>query len=159
MKPITYEQALHRMAAYCSRAERCIHDIRQKLTRWELTLDQQNKIIQHLQKEKFLDEIRFCRAFVNDKSKYNQWGNYKIKYELKKKNIPEDLIKEALQAINPKESRKQLCQLLQNKKKNIKGKNDFEIKQKLIRFAASRGFSLEEIEKALCEQKSPLDSQ
>ena len=149
MKPITYEQALHRMAAYCSRAERCVHDIRQKLIRWELPADQQNKIIQHLQREKFLDESRYCRAFVNDKSKYNQWGSYKIKYTLKKKNIPEELIKEALQTIDPKESRKQLHQLLQNKKKTIKGKNDFEIKQKLMRFAASRGFSLDEIEKAL----------
>ena len=149
MKPITYEQALHRMAAYCSRAERCIYDIRQKLIRWELSADQQNKIILHLQKEKFLDESRYCRAFVNDKSKYNQWGSYKIKYTLKKKNIPEGLIKEALQTIDPKESRKQLHQLLQNKRKTIKGKNDFEIKQKLMRFAASRGFSLDEIEKAL----------
>ena len=149
MKPITYEQALHRMAAYCSRAERCTHDIRQKLIRWELPTDQQNKIVQRLQQEKFLDESRFCHAFANDKSKYNQWGSYKIKYELKKRNIPEDLIKEALQAINPEESRKQLRQLLQNKIKTVKGKNDFEVRQKLIRFAASRGFSLEEIEKVL----------
>jgi len=149
MKPITYEQALHQMAAYCSRAERCIHDIRRKLTRWELSTDQQNKIIQHLQKEKFLDESRFCRAFVNDKSKYNQWGSYKIKYELKKRQIPDDLIKEAQQAIDPEASLNQLRQLLQKKKKTAKGKNDFEIRQKLIRFAASRGFSLEEIEHAL----------
>ena len=149
MKQLTYEQVLHRLAAYCSRAERCTHDILQKLTLWELPHDQQNKIIQHLEKEKFLDESRYCHAYVNDKSKYNQWGSYKIKYELTKKNITEDLIMEALQTIDPEKSKKQLQQLLQNKKKTVKGKNDFEIRQKLMRFAASRGFTPEEIREAL----------
>jgi regulatory protein len=149
MKPITYERALYQLAAYCSRAERCIHDLRLKMARWELSPVDQGKIIQALQKEKFLDESRYCRAFVNDKLKYNQWGIHKINYELKKKHIPDAIIKETLQDIDPQASREQLRQLLANKRKTVKGKNDFEIRQKLIRFAAGRGFSLEDIEAAL----------
>jgi len=148
MKLITYEQALHRLAAYCSRGERCIYDLRQKMIRWEISFENQNKIINYLQKEKFLDEKRFCKAYVNDKFKYSRWGAYKIKYELKKKQIPEEIIKEALQNIDSEENRKQLSQLLKAKLKTVKGKNEYEIKQKLIRFAAGRGFSLEDIEAA-----------
>jgi regulatory protein len=149
MKQMTYEQTLNHLAAYCSRGEKCIWDIRRKMDAWEISIVEQNKIIHYLQQEKFLDESRYCRAFVNDKSQYNRWGAYKIEQELKKKQLPETLIREALGNINSEEHREQLHQLLQNKKKTIKGKTEFEIKQKLMRFAAGRGFLLDDIEKAI----------
>ncbi|MDR2683654.1 MAG: RecX family transcriptional regulator, partial [Dysgonamonadaceae bacterium] len=46
-------------------------------------------------------------------------------------------------------NRQQLQQLLAAKRPTIKGKNAYEIRQKLMRFAAGKGFSLEEIEAAL----------
>ncbi|MDR3338927.1 MAG: recombination regulator RecX [Candidatus Symbiothrix sp.] len=149
MKQITSEQAFIRLSNYCSRTERCIFDIRRKLMAWEIPGNEQNQIIKKLQQEKFLNESRYCRAFVNDKSKYNRWGAYKIKVELMKKQISEDLIREALENLQPEETLEQLCRLLEQKKKSVKGKNDFEIKQKLMRFAAGRGFSQEDVEKAL----------
>jgi len=144
MNKLSYEQALHRLAAYCSRSERCIHDVKQKMVAWEIPANQQIQIIQHLQKEKFLDEERYCKAFVNDKAKYNRWGIDKIRFELRKKQIPEILIQEALKNLNPEESRERLRLLIEQKKKSVKGKNEWEIRQKLLRFAASRGFSLED---------------
>ena len=144
MNKVNYEQALHRLAAYCSRSERCIHDVKQKMVAWEIPANQQIQIIQHLQKEKFLNEERYCKAFVNDKAKYNRWGIDKIRFELRKKQIPEILIQEALKNLNPEESRERLRLLIEQKKKSVKGKNEWEIRQKLLRFAASRGFSLED---------------
>ena len=149
MNNLSYEQALSRLAAYCSRSERCISDIRRKMDEWEIPLRQQNQIIQQLQKEKFLDEARYCKAFVNDKSRYNRWGAYKISFELKQKQIPEALIREALKNLNPEENLERLRLLIEQKKKSVKGKNEWEIRQKLLRFAASRGFAQEEIEKVL----------
>jgi len=149
MNNLSYEQALHRLATYCSRAERCISDVRRKMDDWEIPADQQNQIIRQLQKEKFLDEERYCKAFVNDKSRYNRWGIYKIRYELRKKLLPETLIREALKNLNPEENLERLRLLIEQKKKSVKGKNDFEIRQKLLRFAASRGFSQEDIEKVM----------
>jgi len=146
MSKLSYEQALNRLAAYCSRAERCIFDVRSKMYELEIPSEQQNQIIQKLQKEKFLDEERYCKAFVNDKSKYNRWGVNKIRFELKRKQIPEELIREALKNINSEENRERLRLLIEQKMKSVKGKNDWEIRQKLIRFAASRGFSQEDID-------------
>jgi regulatory protein len=148
MNKLNYEQALRRLAAYCSRAERCIWDVRRKMDEWEISPGQQNQIIQKLQKEKFLDEERYCKAFVNDKTRYNRWGIYKIRYELKKKQISESLIQEVLKTVDPEENRERLRQLIEQKKKTVKGKNEWEIRQKLLRFAASRGFSQEDIDLA-----------
>ena len=149
MKKLSFEQASFRLANYCSRAERCVYDVRRKLEAWEMAKDEQDKIIRRLQQEKFLDENRYCRAFVNDKSKYAHWGAYKIKYALKKKQVPDDLIREALQNLDPEENREQLRQLIERKRKSVRGKSEFEIRQKLMRFAVGRGFALEEIEKIL----------
>ncbi|MDR1683490.1 MAG: RecX family transcriptional regulator [Candidatus Symbiothrix sp.] len=149
MKPITYEQALHRLAAHCSRVERCSSDLRKKMTDWELSSSDQEKIIQRLQKEGFLNDERFCRAFVKDKFRYNKWGVHKIAYELKRKQLPENLIQEALQSIDSQEKEEQLKQLLAQKRKTVKGANDYEINQKLIRFAVGRGFGLDEIYRVL----------
>ena len=152
MKLKNTAEALHALAAYCSRGERCVSDIKRKLAQWEIPESDQNNILKRLQDEKFLDEERFCRAYVNDKSKYSKWGAYKIRFELKKKQIPDSLIREALKNIAPDENEERLLQLLQAKQKSVTGNNDFEIRQKLTRFAAGRGFSLEEIEKALRKQ-------
>jgi regulatory protein len=145
MKQMTYEQALNRLATYCSRAERCRADISRKMDLWEISEVEQKKIIQYLLQEKFLDESRYCRAFVNDKLKYNRWGIYKIKYELAKKQVPEPLILEALENIDPKENLRQLSSLIEHKRKSVKGKSDFEIRQKLMRFASARGYSQQDI--------------
>ena len=149
MNPVKYERALHRLAAYCSRGERCVYDIRQKMIRWGLSEAEQKKAVQYLQREHFLDEKRYCRAFVHDKSQYNHWGSYKIQYELKKKQIPDGLIREAISEMDKEVQREQLQKLLVHKRKTVKGANEYEINQKLIRFAAGKGFPLEDIEAAL----------
>jgi len=149
MNRLSYEQALRRLATYCSRSERCVSDVRRKMNDWKIPGEQQNQIIRQLQKERFLDEERYCKAFVNDKLRYNRWGIYKIRYELGKKQIPEALIREALANLNLEENLERLRLLIEQKKKSVKGKNEFEIGQKLLRFAASRGFAQEEIEKVI----------
>lgn len=146
---MSYEQALHRLASFCSKGERCKYDIQQKMIRWEISVDDQQKILSYLCKEKYIDELRFSKAFVNDKSKYNHWGINKIKYELKKKSIPSYIIKEALTCINEKYTYEILQQLLSNKKRSVKGDNEYEKKQKLIRFALNKGYSFDEIEKVI----------
>jgi regulatory protein len=55
----------------------------------------------------------------------------------------------SLESLDPDESREQLRQLIEQKKKSVKGKDEFEIRQKLMRFAVGRGFSMEAVEKAL----------
>lgn len=136
------EQALHLLAAYCSRAERCEQDLRKKMKTWEIPDDEQKKIIERLVKEKFLNEERFCRSFVNDKFKYNKWGTNKIVFELRKKNIPESVYKSVLEDLELTDVKEQLTLILKQKNKTIKYKDNYDRKTKLIRFAIGRGFDM-----------------
>ena len=140
MKPITPAEALNKAAAYCTLCERCINEVSIKLTAWGILPAEQNKIIERLQSEGFIDEGRYCRAFVNDKLRFNRWGRIKITAALRDKRLPQELIKEAIEQIDEEEYTQVLRDVISIKHKELKGKEDYATQQKLIRFAASRGF-------------------
>jgi regulatory protein len=148
-KELTYEEALHRAAALCTRSEKCTGDIRTKLLTWGISESDAEKIILYLKKERFLDDTRFCSFFVKDKARFNKWGKVKIGFALRAKKIDEQLIQEALSEIDEEHSMETLLALLQSKAKNLKYKDEYDKNGKLIRFALSRGYEFELIQKVI----------
>ncbi len=149
MKEISEQEMLHRMAAYCSAAERCIQDVEKKLEKSELEQDACERIISRLLKEKFIDEKRYARAFVNDKFRFNHWGKYKIHCELYRKGIKESDIDEALIVLNDDEYDSALKDLLKAKLRSVKAKDGRERYYKLMRFAIGRGFQSSDVSRCL----------
>lgn len=139
-KPISPAEALNKAAAYCTLCERCVSELCTKLTAWGVPHNEQEKIIERLKKEKFIDEARYCNAFVNDKLKFNHWGRIKISAALREKLLPRELAKEALDNIDEELYMDILAEVIATKRKEFKGKEDYATRQKLMRFAASRGF-------------------
>lgn len=140
MKEVSEAEMLHKAAAYCSAAERCISDVQKKVDAAGLSSEASDRIIARLLKERFIDEARYTRFFVNDKLRFNKWGKIKISYELYRKNIPSTIREEALAAIDEEEYRSTLLDLLKAKRKSTKGKDERDLFNKLLRFAAGRGF-------------------
>lgn len=150
MKTYSPAEALHRAAAYCSKSEHCISEIKEKLHQWGLEKPDAEAIVERLLKEKFIDESRFCRSFINDKYKYSRWGRIKISYALRMKRIPDSLIYDTLdEVIDETIYNDNLTALLREKLKSVKGAHKAEINAKLFRFAAGRGFDSSEISAAL----------
>ncbi len=140
---LTEAQALKRLAAYCSKAERCSYDVRRKLIALNLENEVISRIIDRLIKEKFLDEKRFCRSFINDKMRFNKWGETKINYELRKRNIAENVYLPILKDLSGDGFEEQLINLLKAKITTIKAKTEYDRRNKLIRFALGRGFKMD----------------
>jgi regulatory protein len=143
------QQALSKVMAICSKAEKCVSDIQTKLDEWGVESSDAQKIIKTLIDEKFIDEDRYTRYFVRDKFRFNQWGKVKIVFMLKSKKIPAALIDEALLEINDENYLELLVKLLKDKAKKTKFVNEYDKKGKLIRFAQSKGFEFEVINEAL----------
>ena len=148
-KEITEQQALSRLMALCARGEHSSGDMLQKMRLWGLADEAQARIMERLTKDRFVDDERFARAFVNDKIKYNQWGRRKIEQALWAKGVDRDVQQRVLDAVDDEEYIKVLRPLLRSKERSITARNEFERQMKLIRFAQSRGFSMAEIEKCL----------
>lgn len=142
-------QALPKIAAYCSKAERAEFDVRKKLQGWELESESCERIVARLKKENFLNEERYCRSFIKDKIQFNKWGKVKIVFELKKKRISESTISSCFDEIENSDFEAPLMKILITKAKSVKASNDYEKWTKLVRFGMGRGYSLDQIKKCL----------
>ena len=145
MTNITETEALNKVAAYCSTAEHCRAEISEKLQRWGLPYDVIDRILKRLVDEKYIDEERFCRAFVNDKYRFAKWGKIKIGQALQLKKIPQRVFSPYLNEIDEDEYLAILNNLLMAKRKSVHAENEFELTNKLVRFALSRGFEMKDI--------------
>lgn len=129
---------------YCATAEHCYYEVRFKLQQWGATDEQIEHIVAHLQKEHFVDEQRYCNAFVHDKLLYQGWGRMKMRAQLQAKHIPTAAIEQALNEIDRDTYMSVLTRVLATKKRSIKSA-DPQAREKLIRFAMQRGFTYDEI--------------
>jgi regulatory protein len=134
---------LHKAQAYCAYQERCTQEVVQKLRDWKVDESRIPKIIEQLTGDNFINEIRFTETFVRSKFNLKKWGKNKLAYELRLKKIPASIISQSLQAIDDREYRATLLNLKDQKSKEIKEKDPFKKKQKIVRFLVSRGFEME----------------
>ena len=148
-KDMTEQEAFLQLAALCAQAEHCQQEMRDKMRRWELDETAQNRIIDRLIKERYVDDERYARAFVKDKIRYNKWGRRKVQQGLWQKHIDADIQQRVLDKIDEKEYLDILRPLLKQKRKNIRAASDYELNQKLARFALSRGFTFDIIRQCL----------
>ena len=148
-KDMTEQEAYLQLAALCAQAEHCQQEMRDKMRRWELDESVQNRIIDRLIKERYVDDERYARAFVKDKIRYNKWGRRKVQQALWQKRIDADIQQRVLDEIDEKEYLDVLRPLLKKKRKSIRAANDYELNQKLARFALSRGFTFDLIRQCM----------
>lgn len=147
----TTQELFARMAALCSRSEKCSTDIHKKIMVTGLSSDEADDIIEKLKAEKFIDDERYIRSYVSDKFKFNKWGKVKIRHYLKIKGLPDELIQTGLNEIDAGKYHETLVKTLKEKARKVKKKNKYEKMGQLIRFAQNRGFEPEIIHRYLNE--------
>lgn len=125
---------------YCSRAEHCIDDVRQKLWTWKVPVEEHDEIIESLIENNFINEVRYAEAFVKDKFRFNHWGRIKIRLMLRTKRIGAAIIDDAMSCIDDDEYIEVLKNLIEAESKKVKASSDYERKAKLLRYVAGRGF-------------------
>ena len=146
---LSREKALAKLAALCARAEYCTGDMEDKMRRWGLSGDDIKENISYLVANKYVDNARYCQAFVNDKIAYNHWGRRKIEQALWMKRVPESVSAPILDAVPEEDYINVLKPLISSKSATVKAESDYERQMKLMKFALGRGFSIDEIKQCL----------
>ena len=136
---------MERLQYLCARQEKCTHDLVQKLKQWGFAQAEIDKIVGKLSSDGYVDDNRFARLYVREKSRINKWGPIKLRAMLVSKGIAKDIIDQALNELRYAENPVNLFDLLNKKMPQVKAKNRFDLRNKLIRFGASRGFALDEV--------------
>ena len=149
MKQKTEQDAYLTLAALCAQSEHCQWEMTEKMRRWELDEAAQARVMERLTKERYVDDERYARAFVKDKVRYNKWGRRKVEQALWQKHIDEDIRQQVLDEVSDDEYLDVLRPLLKQKRKGIKAQSEYELNQKLLRFAVGRGFTFDIIRQCI----------
>ena len=145
----TEQEAYLTLTALCAQAEHCQWEMTEKMRRWGLDDEAQARVMQRLVQERYVDDARYARAFVKDKVRYNKWGRRKVEQALWQKHIDEDISQQVLDEVDDEEYLDVLRPLLAQKRKTTRAANDYELNQKLVRFALGRGFTYDIIRQCL----------
>ena len=145
-KKYSKEQIILKLEAYCAYQERSLFEIETKLATLDSTQTDFKSIIEHLSECNFFNQERFAISFAIGKFRNNKWGKQKIKAGLFQKKISADLISKALSSIDITEYKSTAQNLYEKKWISLKSeKNEFERKQKILRYLKSKGFEYDEI--------------
>ena len=157
MKQISEKEAQLKLSSLCAQGEHCTQELIDKLNKWEIPEDAQARIMEYLTKNKFVDDARFCVAFVKDKIKYNGWGRKKVEQALYIKRIPRSMSDPVFEEIPDEMYLEKLRPLIKQKYPSIKARNEYERAMKLIKFAMGRGFDMRIIRMCIDEAEELAD--
>ena len=148
-RELSKREWLDKAEAYCAKSEHCAADVRRKLYEWGTPIDEffaregldiVDFIEQNLYVNDFLNDARFCAAYVHDKVEYQSWGRLKIQAGLRALQLPEHEIAKSLDEIDEKTYFSNLRKLISSRKSDPEDKR--------LRFLAQRGFTYDEIQKS-----------
>lgn len=139
-KPLTPDQVLDKMAKYCAYQERCVKDVRNKLTTFDIPEETKTKILDYLLDNRFVSDERFAQSFARGKVNQSGWGLNKIRFHLMQKGIDKEIVDEALGQTDEEVYHQRLIDILKTKSKTVKATTDFEKKRKLAAYAMQKGF-------------------
>lgn len=128
--------------AYCAKSEHCAADVRRKLLEWGAPADLSDEIVENLYANDFLNDARYCHAYVHDKVEYQSWGRLKIQAGLRALGLPEPEIRKSIDEIDENTYSRNLRSLIASRRSDTPDKR--------LRFLAQRGFTYEEI-KNVCK--------
>ena len=145
---LTVKEIKDKAMQWCSRRECCYRDMFDKAISWGCTSAEAREVVDFLVEQKFVDDRRYTEAFVRDKLRFNKWGRVKIAYMLRAQGIDKTIVQDILSQIDETEYNRILSDELHKKHRTLRG-NAYEVRGKLFRFAASRGFEPEMIHEAI----------
>lgn len=134
------KDALRKAALFCAYQERTQQEVRDRLKEWGVWGDDAEEVIAELIAQNYLNEERFAKAFAGGKFRVKSWGKRKIKQQLQQRGITGYNLDQALKEIAPDDYRTTLTDLLDKKRRTLRDDNPLIVKQKLVRYAMSKGY-------------------
>lgn len=115
---------------------RCEREMRAHLYKKGYSAADIDDAIDYLYQYGYLDDFKYCEAFIHDKVSFNPCGRLKLLYELRQKGVEASVAEEALDTFFPWETEQELALQLWQKKAQQVADAD-----KIKRFLNGKGFS------------------
>ena len=99
-KKLSPEEAYRQASGECARRETCRAHWYRKFIAAGLSPLEADDVLGRLEREGFIDEVRYARAYVSDHYRFSQWGREKLRHMLCADGIASAAIEEALKEID-----------------------------------------------------------
>lgn len=134
------KDALRKAALFCAYQERTQQEVRERLKEWGMLGDDAEEVIAELIQQNYLNEERFAKSFAGGKFRVKGWGRRKIRQHLQQRGITGYNLDQAMNEIAPADYRTTLTELLDKKRRTLRDDSPLVVKQKLVRYALSKGY-------------------
>jgi regulatory protein len=146
----------------CAKRETCTPEIKKKLLNKGADSELCNAIIKQLKDEKFIDDVRYCNLYIDEKIRIHRWGKIKVSSYLRQKNIGKAIFEEILSNISEDLYVENINYHIAKKLKTLPDKTSFKTKVKIIRYLIAKGYEnqliIEEVDKIFNEQQTGKQS-
>ncbi len=114
--------------------------IKKKASREEIA-----PVINRLKKAGYLDDNRFTKAYIKDKLNFTTIGDYKIKGELQKLGISEDIIYENSNLLDDDLIKKRIATIIEKDLRTNKKYTGIKLKNKIYNHLLTQGYSKDKV--------------
>jgi regulatory protein len=150
-KYVSAEEAKGKLYTYCAYQERSHQEVRRKLDSLGVYGNPAEEIIAELITAGYLNEERFAKAFAGGKFRIKGWGRVRIQRELESHGVTKYCIKAGMQEIEDDDYKKTLEKLLQKKVSLLTNETSIVRRDKLARYAISKGYESDLVWKTIDE--------
>ena len=130
---------------YIDRRLRSINELRDYLKNKEEDTIIIEEVIDKLIDYKYLDDDRFTKAFIKDKLNFTNWGDYKIKNELKRLGVNEEIIYNNMSNIDDNIYYERINKIINKDISTNKKYNGIKLKNKIYNHLLTLGYSKEKV--------------
>lgn len=155
----TADEALAALMRLCARAEKSSGDALRLMRTWGVEPREQQRVLERLVEQRFIDDERFAGAFVREKLRLSGWGAYKIRTALQRKGIGRDTIDRALaNATDGTAMKERLRALLVRKMRTTRSATPYDLRNKLMRYGMASGYEFETVADTVAELIKETDT-
>lgn len=130
---------------YISVRLRSIKEIRDYLKKKEDNNELINTSVDKLIKMGYLDDDRFTKAFIKDKLNFTNMGDYKIKMELQRLGVSNEIIETNISLIDDSIINEKIKKLIEKDIKTNRKYNGLNLKNKIYNHLVTIGYSKEKV--------------
>ena len=130
---------------YIDRRLRSIKELKDYLKNKEEDTTIIEEVINKLIDNKYLDDDRFTKAFIKDKLNFTNWGDYKIKSELKRLGVNEEIIYNNISNIDDNIYYERMSKIIDKDISTNKKYNGIKLKNKIYNHLLTLGYSKEKV--------------
>lgn len=130
---------------YIDRRLRSINELRDYLKNKEEDTIIIEEVIDKMIDYKYLDDDRFTKAFIKDKLIFTNWGDYKIKNELKRLGVNEEIIYNNMTSIGDNIYYERINKIIDKDISTNKKYSGIKLKNKIYNHLLTLGYSKEKV--------------